>query len=222
MARGFLDPGTTWAFDRFNSRLESIWGAREAETRLELPPLCTRPNEGAHEAGHRQGARSLYAVISGTWDVVPLGPSRRRPGRELAFTGLASTRAELYDSRDADARLAMWRLELGDSRSPGCYFHAQVLGDSERPPFPSSIPIPRLPSYFVSPMSAVEYVIGEMFQDEWAKETARRTSDSLRWRSLQKRRLQSLFSWYRRAVEDSVSSPWMTLKSAKPDVSMFS
>ena len=221
MARGFLDPGTTWALDRFNSHLEALRGAHEAEIRVELPPLRTRPNEGAHEAGERQGGRSLYAVISGTWDVVPLGPSRRRPGRELAFTGMASTRAELYDSRDDDTRLAMWRLELGDDQAPGCHFHAQILGDSERPPFPSSIPIPRLPSHFVSPMSAVEYVLGELFQDEWARETARGTSDSIHWRSLQQRRLQCLFSWYRRAVEDSVSSPWMTLKSAKPGASMF-
>ena len=221
VAGSFLDPGTIWVLERFNSQLESIWGAREAEIRVELAPLRTRPNEGAHEAGNRQGGRNLYAVISGTWDVVPLGPSRRRPGRELAFTGMASTRTELYDSRDEDTRLAMWRLELGDDNSPGCYVHAQILGDSERPPFPGSIPIPRLPSHFVSPMSAVEYVLGELFQDEWARATARGTSDAIHWRSLQQRRLQCLFSWYRGAIEDSVSSPWMTLKSAKPGASMF-
>ena len=221
MALGFLDPGTTWALDRFNSRLESIWGARETEVRLELPPLRTRPNEGAHEARHRRGGRSLYAVISGTWDVVPLGPRPGLPGRELAFTGLASTRAELYDRRDGDTRLAMWRMELGDDHAPGCHFHAQILGDSDQPPFPSSIPVPRLPSFFASPMSAVEYVLGELFQEKWARETARGTNDSLRWRSLQRRRLQCLFSWYRREVEDCVSSPWMTLKSAKPGASMF-
>ena len=221
IARRFLDPRSIWALKRFNSQLESIWGAREAEIRLELPPFRTRPNEGAHEAGHRRGGQSVYAVISGAWDVVPLGPSRRRPGRELAFTGIASTRAELYDSRDEGTRLAMWRLELGDDNSPGCYVHAQILGDSERPPFPSSIPVPRLPSHFVSPMSAVEYVLGEMFQDKWARETASGTDDSLHWRGLQQRRLQRLFSWYQRAIEDPVSSPWMTLKSAKPDVSTF-
>lgn len=221
IARRFLDPGTIWSLEQFNSHLESIWGAREAEIRLELPPLRTRPNEGAHEAGHRQGGQSVYAVISGAWDVVPLGRGGRRPKRELEISGMASTRAELYDSKDEGTRLAMWRLELGDDNSPGCYVHAQILGDSERPPFPSSIPIPRLPSHFVSPMSAVEYVLGEMFQDEWARETAKSTSDSIHWRSLQQRRLQCLFSWYRREIEDSVSSPWMTLKSAKPGASMF-
>ena len=221
IAREFLDPGTVWALERFKSHLESIWGAREAEVRLELPPLRTRPNDGAHEAGNRQGGRSLYAVISGTWDVVPLGTRRHRSGRKLAFTGIASTRVELYDSRDDDTRLAMWRLELGDDNSPGCYVHAQILGDSELPPFPKSLPVPRLPSHFVSPMSTVEYVLGEMFQDKWAKETASGTNESLHWRGLQQRRLRCLFSWYQRAIENPISSPWMTLKSAKPDESMF-
>ena len=221
IARGFFDPGTIWALEQFNSYLESIWGAHEAEIRLELPPLRTRPNEGAHEAGHRRGGQSVYAVISGAWDVVPLWPSRRRPGRELAISGIASTRVELYDRRDEGTRLAMWRLELGDDNSPGCHVHAQILGDSEWPPFPNSIPVPRLPSHFVSPMSTIEYVLGEMFQDEWAKETASGTNDSLHWRGLQQRRLRCLFSWYQRAIEDPVSSPWMALKSAKPDASMF-
>ena len=221
IAREFLDPVTTWALDQFNSRLEAIWGLPEDEVRLELSPLRTRPNQGAHEAGDRRGGNSVIAVISGGWDVVPLGPSRHRPKRELAFTGLASTKVELYNSGDDCTRLAMWRLESGDSNSPGCHFHAQILGDSVQPPFPSSIPIPRLPSHFVSPMSAIEYVLGEMFQDEWARETASGTSDALRWRGLQRRRLQCLFSWYQKAIENPDSSPWMNLKAAKPDASMF-
>ena len=64
VAGSFLDPGTIWVLERFNSQLESIWGAREAEIRVELAPLRTRPNEGAHEAGNRQGGRNLYAVIA--------------------------------------------------------------------------------------------------------------------------------------------------------------
>ena len=221
IARNFLDPVTIWVFGRFESELNAIWGAREAQTRLELPPVRTRPNNGAHEIGRRRGQRNVYAVISGIWDVVPLGQSRRQPKRELAFTGIASTRVELYDSTDENARLAMWRLEMGDGNAPGCYFHAQVLGDSGQPPFPSSVPIPRLPSHFVTPMSTIEYVLGEVFQDEWERETTRGTGDLLHWRSLQQRRLLCLFSWYRDAIRESVASPWMTLKAAKPNDSMF-
>ena len=115
----------------------------------------------------------------------------------------------------------MWRLELGADDSPGCYFHVQILGDSNDTPFPSSIPIPRLPSLFVTPMSVIEYVLGEIYQDEWAQETARRTDDLLHWRRLQQQRLQCLFTWYQDKTQGSLSSPWMNLKSAKPDESMF-
>ena len=221
IARSFLDPSTTWVLDQFNSQLERTWGAQEAQVRLELRPLRTRPNKGAHEAGDRRGRQSVYAVISGTWDVMPLGPRRSRTRRELAFSGIASTRVELYDRNDVNTRLAMWRLELGADDAPGCYFHVQILGDSGDPPFPSSIPIPRLPSLFVTPMSAIEYVLGEIYQDEWAQETARDTEELLRWRGLQQQRLHCLFTWYQDKTQGSLSSPWMNLKSAKPDESMF-
>ena len=221
IARRFLDPGTHWVLKQFQSQLESIWCAQEVQVRLALSPLHTRPNNGAHEAGGRRGRQSVYAVISGTWDLTPLGPSKHRAKRELTFSGIASTKVELYAHDDEDTRLAMWRMELGADGAPGCYFHVQILGDSNDPPFPNSIPIPRLPSLFVTPMSAVEYVLGEIFQDEWAQETARRTNDLLHWRRLQQQRLQCLFRWYQNKMLDSVSSPWMTLKSAQPDDSMF-
>ncbi|MCY3667843.1 MAG: hypothetical protein OXH81_19445 [Gemmatimonadetes bacterium] len=112
-------------------------------------------------------------------------------------------------------------MELGADDSPGCYVHAQILGDSDDPPFPKSVPIPRLPSIFVSPMSVVEFVLGELFQDEWAKATAGNSSEVLFWRALQQKRLQSLFSWYQSELKNSVSSPWMTLKEAKPDGELF-
>ena len=61
----------------------------------------------------------------------------------------------------------------------------------------------------------------ELFQDEWAKATAGNSSEVLFWRALQQKRLQSLFSWYQSELKNSVSSPWMTLKEAKPDGELF-
>ena len=221
IAQRFLDPSTLWVLEQFRSQLESIWGAQEMQVRLALSPLRTRPNSGAHEAGGRRGRPSVYAVISGTWDLTPLGPSKHRAKRELAFTGIASTKVELYEHNDSNNRLAMWRLELGADDAPGCYFHVQILGDSGHPPFPRSIPIPRLPSLFVTPMSSIEYVLGEMFQEEWAQEAARGTAESLRWRVLQQQRLSGLLSWYQSKMQGSLSSPWMNIKTAKPDEAMF-
>ena len=218
MAKTFLDSRTTCALDFFLSQLRSIRREKSGKIRkLDLKCLRTRPSEGEYEIGDRRGGRNIHAVISGTWEVQPLGkPSSSR--REIRFCGNASTRIELYDSDKPETpRLAMWRLELGAVDSPGCYVHAQILGDSKHPPFPSSVPIPRLPSLFVTPMSTVEFVLGELFQDTWKKWTSRSTGNTQNWHGLQRRWLQGLFCWYQDELNNSGSSPWMTLKSAKPN-----
>ncbi len=213
IARCFLDPGRVWVLDRFLSHLQSIAGTPGEHIRtLELQCLRTKPSK-EYEGGSRRGGQDVHAAITGIWDLRPLGSSSK-PKREVEFCGKASTRIELYGSDDG--YLGMWRLELGAEDSPGCYIHAQILGDSDKPPFPKSVPIPRLPSIFVTPMSAVEFVLGELFQDKWAKVTARNTGDVTHWRAYQQKQLQCLFSWYQALLKQSNSSPWMALKEAKP------
>ena len=218
MAKSFLEPTTIWVLDNFRSGLESIGSAQERDQPLELRCLRTKPSKD-YEAGRRQGGQDVYAVISGIWKLRPLGSSG--PKQEIEFCGIASTKIELYASDEPSTRLAMWRLELGADDAPGCYVHAQILGDSNDPPFPKSVPIPRLPSIFVTPMSAVEFVLGELFQDKWAKETAGNTDAASFWRARQQQRLQSLFSWYQDCLKKAGSSPWMALKEAKPEGGMF-
>ena len=151
----------------------------------------------------------------------PLQPRGKRSKRDIEFCGKASTKIDLYAKDDPKTRLAMWRLELGAEDSPGCYVHTQILGDSDKPPFPKSVPIPRLPSLFVTPMSAVEFVLGELFQSDWSKVTAGSRGDVLYWRKIQKTRLQKLFSWYRDQMERAGSSSWVALKEAKPTDHIF-
>ena len=219
MGKGFLDSQTTWALDQFSSNLQSIGGESGEGVRiLKLQCLRTTPST-KYESGNKQGGKKVYAVISGIWELRPLGKAAKR---EVEFCGKASTKIELYASDESQTpRLGMWRLELGAEDSPGCYVHAQILGDSSDPPFPKSVPIPRLPSIFVTPMSAVEFVLGELFQDEWGKEAARNTSDAQQWQALQRKRLEKLFSWYQGELKNSISSPWMALKEAKPRGDIF-
>ena len=221
VASSFLDTRTTWVLDKFGADIRNISGTSAGTmTTLEFQkPLRTVPNAGGHEVGRRSGS-SLYAKISGIWEVQAMG-SRLTPRRQMEFCGKASTKVELYACDAPTKRIAMWRLELGAKDSPGCYVHAQILGDSSQPPFPKSIPIPRLPSLFVTPMSAVEFVLGELFQDQWAQESAKNNDDALYWRALQKRRLGHILSWYQSTFQNPVSSPWMDLKTAKPDGEMF-
>ncbi len=215
MGTGFFDSRTSWALDQFLRDLQRI-GSRvhTGSSRLVLQCLHTKPSD-KYEAGRRRGGKRIHAVIAGTWDLRPLEK------REIEFCGIASTKVELYASDDPNERLAMWRLELGAEDSPGCYVHAQILGDTEKPPFPKSLPIPRLPSLFVTPMSAVEFVLCELFQDDWAKAIAKKSHAADDWRALQKKWLHKLFSWYREQIEKAGSSSWVTLKEAKPKHNMF-
>ena len=70
---------------------------------------------------------------------------------DFEVAGLASTKLRILDAvSDDETELAMWRVELGDQQSPGCYFHTQILGQSDVPPFPHSVCIPRLPTLFAT------------------------------------------------------------------------
>ena len=221
----FFNPATTLVLDRLMSDLKSARSAEENRlVPLKLSALHTNPSQD-YEAGNRRGGPTVYAVITGTWKVRPLGDNSKkekaRANRLLEFCDIASTKVELYDVQDSARRLAMWRMELGADDHPGCYFHIHVLGESDEPPFPSTVPVPRFPSIFVTPMGAIEYVLSELFQDKWAKEMARDIHQVQHWRTLQLGRFQRVLMWYQEQLRNVVSSPWVHLKSAKPDGEMF-
>ena len=116
----------------------------------------------------------------------------------------------------------MWRAEVGDAASPGCHFHVQIAGDKEDPPFPKALDVPRLPGFFVTPATVVEYVLGELFQREWLEHLATRGADLNRWWPIQQRRLCAVLQWQLDVVRDaSGSSPWATLKRQKPQAGLF-
>jgi len=210
----------------FARDLERI-GERSAERdcRLELLPLRTQPTRG-YERARRSGGQKAYAHVRGVWQVRPVG--KKRPGRRIAFVGSASSVVELWpaeclyrEKHEESSRLAMWRIEFGVHDSPGCYFHFQILGDHGDPPFPRNVPIPRLPSPFVTPMAAVEFVLGELFQDDWQQRTMGARNHHNDWRAIQHQRWSSLMKWQMAYLDRSGSSPWMRLKAAKPPESLF-
>ena len=122
---------------------------------------------------------------------------------------------------------------LGQGDAPGCYFHTQILGDRDESPFPKAVPIPRFPSPFVTPMAAVEFALGELFQDKWQEEARQARDPQRRWRSIQQRRWSSLLMWQNDLVTRRASSPWVEsfpskessswidLKHAKPPEDLF-
>jgi hypothetical protein len=117
--------------------------------------------------------------------------------------------------------LAMWRVEVASDDSPGCHFHVQVLGKTHDLPFPSTLSVPRLPSCIITPMAVLEFVLAELFQDEWRKYAVGDRDEIKRWRSIQRQRFEKLFAWQTGVVKDCTGAPWTVLKLTKPDRDLF-
>jgi hypothetical protein len=221
----FLAPESRFALGAFEDSLENIGNSQPGSAhRWDLKPLWTRVSEGEYEAGDRRGHERVVGCVSGNWDVTPLGSASKKTkgktSRLIQFSGIASTRVEIF-TEDRQTRLAMWRVELGDAASPGCYFHVQVLGEDVSPPFPKSLPIPRLPSLFVSPLAVTEYLFGELFQDAWGQTAASGTDDIQRWSNFQRQRFKRVLDFHQMALASALASPWISLKKGKPEPAHF-
>jgi hypothetical protein len=186
-------------------------------------PLLTRSSRG-YEKSPKTGQHEVHAEVSSVWEICRVRDRRhpKRPAEHFELVGIASTRVRLLCAAPglADREIAMWRMEIGDSGSPGCHFHVQILGQTTAFPFPSTLPVPRIPSLLTTPASIIEFVLAELFQDEWSKHVARNGSNLQRWSAIQRVRWSNLLTWKLDLIEKS-SSPWTTIKMAKPSPSLF-
>lgn len=223
----YLAAQSTGVIPRFAESLRSIRGAPEGGFRRwevhQTEPILTIPSEGEYSlGGTRDERRSICASIDGVWEIEPLGPNN--PGslthRKFALGGLASARIRLIDSTTGE-EMAMWRMELGDHMSPGCFFHVQIRGQNEEIPFPKSLDIPRLPSNVMLLPAAVEFAVAELFQERWAETAARETSHMKTWRPIQQRRLNRQLMWQNQMIMNGTGSPWTRLKRGRPPANLF-
>lgn len=237
LAAPFLAPGAAQQLAAFQSNLTQHQknGSRLSAWTWEIHedvPIQTRASAGEYEPDSK-GGHHVYASIDGKWEIKTVDPGKRsREPKEFDLLGGASIRVRLRETRKIgvphaprsknDRLLGLWRMELGDASSPGCHFHIQVLGQRSRGPFPSSLPVPRLPSLFVTPAAAIEYVLGELFQDKWLQRVQAQGPQFARWANLQRPIFERLLEWQLSCVRDnSMPSPWTQLKRAKPPQSLF-
>jgi hypothetical protein len=232
VAKNFLDRSANDVLDRLERNLTTIRTARRGTDglRWEIPlssPLKTRISQGKYEKGGREGKHDVFGEITSIWIISPSDPkaTSRTLAKTFSVTGKASVRIRLVEpnSVSGDRELAMWRVELGDVHAPGCYFHIQVLGEDGRiePPFPHSLSVPRLPALVFTPMAALEFVIAELFQDEWRQQVARETPAIQMWRSIQQKRFRSLFAWKYELVKTHSGTPWTAIKFTNPQPKLF-
>jgi len=228
MARRFVTPESQSVFDELARSLSGIQAARtervfQWEIRRDRPIRTVRsPGDYDRDGG---GEHTVYAEITSIWRIVPIAPPRRaHPWQKFALAGLASSVIRVLDEdRHGPRELAMWRMEIADDHGPGCYFHVQVRGEGD-PPFPKSLPVPRLPSLPVTPVAALEFVLAELFQERWGLEGLAREDDNLRrWRAIQTKRLSRFFTWQQEEVlrERALGSPWIRLKRLRPNAGLF-
>lgn len=225
----YIAPESKGVLESFKSDLLSIQGstgARKSSWQIrDARPLMTKPSVGKYEKGVKRGGPEIFAEITSIWEIqnVVLPNRRNGPAKKFELVGNASTRIRIMrpgTSSGKPEELAMWRMEIGDAASPGCHFHVQVLGERADGPFPKSVPVPRFPNLLVTPMAIAEFVLGELFQDDWQKDLGR-SSDALnRWTTIQNNRWKKILDW-KCSVLSSPGSPWLNMKNAKPKMTLF-
>ncbi|MEQ8457643.1 MAG: hypothetical protein RLO52_08785 [Sandaracinaceae bacterium] len=225
LCAGFLAPDS-FQLQELAGDIRGLKEQKSGRLTLEIPedrPLMTKPSEGQFERAPRSSGRSVVAKVTGKWDVKIVKtkvPDQSRPNKKarelllLDFVDRASTVIHVVDEGGTDP-IACWKMELGISSSPGCFFHTFASGDA-------NFPVPRHPNLFPTPMSAIGFVLGELFQDEWEQEVSKAGFDPpQRWRSIQSRRLLALFAWQMELAKAATASPWYAIKAGKPLPSIF-
>jgi hypothetical protein len=173
-----------------------------------LPPLRTRPTRNYHKADAHKGTE-VVGQVEFNWEIEPDGDA-------FAVCGNTSIRIRILDAASG-SELAMWRLEMGIEGAPGCFFHAQILGESEAPPFPSWLPVPRLPMHILTPPAAVEYLLAEVFQGSWPAAIASNPGRTSHFASIQLHRWERWLIWQQGVLrQDTATTPWAAIKAATP------
>ena len=224
LSASFLDY-TSFQLEQLAGDIRGLVTQKSGALTLEIPkyrPLRTRVSAGEFEPASKSSNRRVFAEITGIWEIKAAKYKVKnpdRPGKKaketllIGFTGLASTVISVYDEGCAEP-IACWKMEIGDASAPGCFFHTFASVDH-------GFPVPRHPNVFPTPMSAIGFALGELFQDGWEQAVSGGTDPPQRWRSIQGKRLKALLEWQLKIIAGATASPWFALKAAKPAAGLF-
>lgn len=216
IAKKFLTPESPSRLTQLKAQLAPLHASGGGRWAISEPIVSLATNNYAKGHGTK-----VWAEVSSTWELARKGG---RKSNVLIVSGLASTRVSVVQSTNGDSeRIALWRMEIGDDKSPGSYFHVHVQGADASLPFPSWLEVPRLPGHLCTPAVALEFVLGELFQDEWAQHVSQSLDPIQNWGALQKRRLEAYFNWQLATLADpdGLTVPWSALKRAQPTTTLI-
>lgn len=224
-AKRFLAPESLDVLRAWRNQLLGIRTARD-DTECDWEITTDRPVwTNCSEPDHNRHDPYLIGKLSTIWKLkIPHGANRisgRRCERFL-LAGIASTRVSLYQGDRQDKNeVARWSFEIGDESSPGCHFHVQVKADDGSRLFPPTLSVPRWPGFAVTPIDALDFLLGEIFQESWAQALGKETDSMRSWAKIHHTRIQSLIKWQLKAVGSNTGPGWSRLKRAKPDPDVF-
>lgn len=207
------------------------WGIRQSW------PVITIDSKGEYRASAKGKRRSVYAVFSFRWGIKNSSGNGRK--RTFYLVDEATTSMQVFD-KETSNMVALWQMEVGDAKSPGCHFHASMTercdrseidnpgeepterDDSENEKlFPGWLKVPRLPSLIVTPFDALEFLLCELFQNRWPQVVSENNFHVTSWSRSQKDRLSRLLKWKLDVLQNSQAGAWSALKLAKPHAQLF-
>lgn len=223
LASSFLADGAIGLLNDFENSLENIRSATgQRSQQLVIPdeqPILTVDSTGEYRDSRRPRGRAVYGGLSCIWEIQNADRGRKRQ-KCFSLTGIASTRLRVWTS-DEHELVGHWQFEVGDKTSPGPHFHSSANQGEPNGLFPEWLKVPRLPGLLVTPMDALEFLLGELFQRRWLQTVSTDSDERNGWANSQKSRFDSLLRWQSERVRASNTTPWMTLKKAKPAVDVF-
>jgi hypothetical protein len=220
LAAPFLSEDSRRLLLDHESGLNDFAASKATRGWLEIPesrPVATLVSDGYKP--NTGGGLGLIGTLSGSWEIEKLDPGDRASRGKFRTVGLASWVVTLRLENEPETVAARWTFDLGAPTAPGCFFHVQVepaktLANGKT----SDLDVPRLPSMLITPMDALAFLLGELFQDEWpitAEDGSRQQVKTFRARQLV--RVERLLSWCLEKMNRGSGIPWANLKSAMPD-----
>lgn len=226
MAHGFLEPETHWVLDDLKDQLAQVRHDKHRPSNWSMnldPPLRTRPCGGRYQAGGR-GHHDAFASISSIWEIQPLESD---PEHHFEIVGNASCLVVVSETMgDGRIELGRFHIDIGIEGGPGAIFHAQIPDQPGAEVFPSTLDVPRFPIPPLSPLAVIEFVLGELFQEDWHREVSKQTASHTLWNGIQRDRIVNFLDWQLQTIcgrkGDVSASPLMDLKHSRVEPTLFS
>lgn len=203
---------------------------RGTRTSWQIPlerPLRTVVSRGQYHPGNN-GTFNVIGTVSSIWEIEHVGKHASVPRNDEVFRLVddGSTLVKILRIHDdsSESCIAAWRFDVGVAASPGFHFHSKVETWPDAPVgqeqiyFPRTLDVPRFPSLLFFPLDALEYLLGELFQENWPPHAV---SEAMRmgFFEFQTGRLKNLLKEWGFVTQSP--PPLLTLRRAKPSEIAF-